>query len=448
MTAPTKTKTKTPTQADMELERPNSLRDFLKEELANDNAYRVRHGKEPEQHTDKDIDELMSQLYAWIEKEALRRYSSNAPWAIKEFIVKNILQEEVVNEYNFQVASEISQPVEVWQNDPENFDPLQHFRLKLETSRKRPEYIKGVMVPARWFVRDYGRKRRYTESEILHFLRALADKYTKKDDKGKVVVRGIDTASYVTRVTQFKRFLDSLPEDQVTGRKQTIPFELPSFPDEFNQPMFSNEDIDLIIYKAITEEKPVVALRIALATIYGCRSGEIASMDSSRINLDDMTISVQTEKRGVRKPQPFPETLKPLFSVPLQKTTDYQVVRELKRVCRKARVDCPKGTGMHAVRRAVASALFDEKCNLKELTIRRFLRWSVSRVMGAFPRYVKTPVETTDLDVLEVHPYVKIWKELLPFIEYLPKWSEVISPVCFIKNITRPATKRIKGIST
>ena len=131
MTAPTKTKTKTPTQADMELERPNSLRDFLKEELANDNAYRVRHGKEPEQHTDKDIDELMSQLYAWIEKEALRRYSSNAPWAIKEFIVKNILQEEVVNEYNFQVASEISQPVEVWQNDPENFDPLQHFRLKL-----------------------------------------------------------------------------------------------------------------------------------------------------------------------------------------------------------------------------------------------------------------------------------------------------------------------------
>lgn len=121
----------------------------------------------------------------------------------------------------------MSQPVEDWQNDPDNFDPIQYFRLKLETSRKRPEYIKSVIVTARWFVRDYGRKRRYSESDILHFLRILADHYTKEDEKGKVIVKGIDTATYVTRLNQLKRFLDSLPEDEVTGRRQTIPFELP-----------------------------------------------------------------------------------------------------------------------------------------------------------------------------------------------------------------------------
>jgi hypothetical protein len=44
--------------------------------------------------------------------------------------------------------------------------------------------------------------------------------------------------------------------------------------------------------------------------------------------------------------------------------------------------------------------------------------------MGVMPRYVKTPVETTDLEVIESHPYVRVWKELLPFTQYLPQWSK------------------------
>jgi hypothetical protein len=66
------------------------------------------------------------------------------------------------------------------------------------------------------------------------------------------------------------------------------------------------------------------------------------------------------------------------------------------------------------------------------------MRWAVNMGMGVMPKYVKTPVETTDLEVLEVHPYVKVWIELLPFIEYLPQWSDLMSNVQFNTILTSP----------
>lgn len=232
-------------------------------------------------------------------------------------------------------------------------------------------------------VAEEGRKRRYSEHEILQFLKTLAEHYTKRDDKDKVILEGINNSTYVTRVSQFKTFLQSLPEDELTGRKQVIPFDLPSYPDEFNQPVFSNQDIESIIYTALIDEKPEVTLRIALATIYGCRCGEIAQMDSNNINLNDMTIYIPTEKKGQRKPQPIPEVLRPLFSTPLNKDSAQAIVRQLKRVCRKAHVPYTRGTGIHAIRRAVVTALYGST-SLKELSIRRFMRWAVSKGYGRY----------------------------------------------------------------
>ncbi len=415
MKAPTKT------HQDFDVETPSTLRQFLVEELSTNNQERVRRNLPIEHYNDEDINQLMPKVFAHIESKALELYKSNEPWAIREYIVQHILREPVASEDNIRVAGEISKPVERWQSD--TFDPLQQMRLKLEVSRKSRGYIRELMRPAKWFVSDAGRKRRYTENEILQFVRKLANRYDKRDAKGHIITEGRDTSSFVTKISQFKRFLDLLPEDELTGRKQVIPFELPKLPDKFNQPIFSHEDIELIIYKAIMDFKPETVLRMALATVYGCRVGEIAYMDSSNIDLKTMTVNIPTEKKGVRKPQPIPPSLKPLFMVPLHKTRDANINNQLKAICKKARIPWLKGMGCHAIRRAVVTILYGET-GLKELHIKRFMRWSQGRGMGVMPRYIRIPTETTDAEVLEVHPFRKMWEQMIPFIEYMPQWAD------------------------
>lgn len=279
------------------------------------------------------------------------------------------------------------------------------------------------MRPAKWFVAQYGRKRRYSENEVLQFVRTLATKYDKKDEKGRVIIEGRDTSTFVTKISQFKRFLDLLPEDEATGRKQVIPFVLPKLPDKFNQPIFSTQDIHLIIYTALRDRKPEVALRICLASVYGCRAGEIAAMTSDDIDLDTMTVNIPTEKKGVCKPQPVPESLKALFMVPLDSINSQNVNQQLKSICKKANIPWLKGMGVHAVRRAVVTSLYRDT-SLKELHIKRFLRWSRGRGMGVMPRYIQIPTEKTDAEVFEVHPFVKIWQQLLPVVQMNPRWAD------------------------
>ena len=69
--------------------------------------------------------------------------------------------------------------------------------------------------------------------------------------------------------------------------------------------------------------------------------------------------------------------------------------------------------GVHATRRSVVTELFRVE-NLKEISIRRFMRRGLGTGLGVLPRYVKVPVETTGIEVLEKHPYVKVWEELFP----------------------------------
>ena len=62
-----------------------------------------------------------------------------------------------------------------------------------------------------------------SETQILQFLRKLADHYSKRDEHGKVVVEGISTSSYVTKCTQFQQFLKSLPEQHLpTGFRSKV----------------------------------------------------------------------------------------------------------------------------------------------------------------------------------------------------------------------------------
>ena len=306
------------------------------------------------------------------------------------------------------------------------------FRRKLQFSGKKEGYVRECLRPATWFVTKYGKKQRYSQAEILDFLDYLDKRYERKDKDGNII-KGRETSTYVTKVIQFKIFLQSLPEDEATGRKQKVPFELPSFSGEFCQPSFTPQEIDSMIYTAVMDEKPEMVLRLVISTIYGCRAGELCTMSSERINLDhnNPTIDIPTEKKGRRIPQPIPKELVPLFSIPLHPVKNYQVQRELKRICRKAGVPWRKRAGIHSIRRSVISTLYGDT-DLKEITIKRFLRWSMkSPGMGVLPRYVKIPYDITDLDVLQKHPYVAMWKEMIPFLPYLPQYKQMCNCIIF-----------------
>jgi integrase len=398
---------------------PRSLKEIVRDELIAD----AQDGKSL---TDESIEQLMQKVYAHIEREALKVYKSNEPWALKSWAYSHILQDEVAKQAaatDDTLLDELIAPVKDWQ--AERFDPLLNFRRKLELSGKKDGYIRECMRVAVWLVTKYGKKQRYSEAELLEFLDWLDKRYEKRDpETGKK----IPSSSYVTKVHQLKIFLDSLPEDE-HGRRQRLPIDsLPSYPDKYNQPAFTNEEIESLIYAAVMDEKPESVLRLAIATIYGCRVGELAKISSENINLnhDNPTIDIPTEKKGRRVPQPIPKELIPLFSIPLKPKKAYRIQRDLKRICRKASVPLPHWAGIHSIRRSVVTALYSNT-DLKEISIRRFMRWSLGgRDLGVMPRYVKTPAEVTDAEVLAKHPYLPMWKTMVQFLPYLPQYESCV----------------------
>ena len=83
----------------------------------------------------------------------------------------------------------------------------------------------------------------------------------------------------------------------------------------------------------------------------------------------------------------------------------------------------PRWGGTHSIRRSLVTALYSNT-DLKEISIRRFMRWSLGgRDLGVLPRYVKVPADVTDIEVLSKHPYVPMWKTMLQFIPYLPQYD-------------------------
>ncbi|MGB5925037.1 MAG: hypothetical protein WBH01_02960 [Dehalococcoidia bacterium] len=164
-----------------------------------------------------------------------------------------------------------------------------------------------------------------------------------------------------------------------------------------------------------------MALRVCVASLYGARVGELAKLTSQHINLDhrNPTITIPTEKKGRRVPQPIPSELLPLFSIPLQPMKSQRIQERLRRLCKRAGVPIRPRTSIHSIRRSVATALFEDE-DLKELWVYRFLRWAEQGAgLGVMPRYIRTPISETDAKVISKHPYVKTWKDMMEMLEHL-----------------------------
>jgi len=394
---------------DFELDQspPRSLRQLVIEQL----DYTQQDGKTVPVES---IDELLKRIYKHIETEAIKRFKSNELWAIKAWTYDNILQESMAKEAavtDETLLDELVSPFGDWQKG--EFDPIRHFRTTLELSERTAGYIRECMRVAHKLVGKYGKKRYYTREELLTFLADEHQRYCQ--------------STYATRVRQLKCFLDSLPEDD-KGRRPQLPIKrMPAYPKEFAQPCFTPEEVDRLIYWAVLEASPDFVLRLCVASIYGARVGELASLSSQHINLDreNPSILIPTEKKGRRVPQPIPTELSPLFSIPLEPMRGQRLQEQLKRLCKKAGVPTPKRTGIHSIRRSVITALYSNT-DLKELTIRRFVRWAEGGYgMGVMHRYVKTPVSVTDTEVISKHPYAKMWKDMMMFLPYLEQYKAV-----------------------
>jgi len=131
-----------------------------------------------------------------------------------------------------------------------------------------------------------------------------------------------------------------------------------------------------------------MVVRLAVATIYGGRLGELVTMSSEDLRIDGnkSSLFLQTLKGGQRKPQPIPESLIPLP---------------------------PKG-GFHSIRRRVVTTVAEVEHS--DLNVHGFMRWSVPRQFSMLARYKQTPTDVTDKEILDKHPYVKLWEEASPYI--------------------------------
>ncbi len=182
-------------------------------------------------------------------------------------------------------------------------------------------------------------------------------------------------------------------------------------------PIFSNEDIELLVWTTAFKNTPYnIVVRLIVATIYGARISELSELSSNNIHLDgsNSTIFIRTKKGGRKKPQPIPESLVPLFNVPISPMSTDRLHRCLRRLCKQAKVKLPERGGFHCIRRRVATILTEIEHS--EISIHDFMRWAKPRQFSMLSRYRQTSVEETDKAILEKHPFVKLWEEIIPYL--------------------------------
>jgi len=386
---------------------PLSLKELVREEVF---GYQQQ-GKDGSWYPklpDESLDDIMKRVYEKIEREALATYHSNAPWALRQWALSNILKEQVVDEATNEIAHGLISPVIEWQ-DSQPFDPIKHLIERLETERKSKLTIGSYRLTAARFVAKCGRKRYYTDEDILSYLKS-ASKHFKNQN------------TYHQECVHLLQFLKRLPE----GKSRELPIAMPKGAVEFYQPTFSDDDVGKLIWACVLDNVPPnMVVRLAVASIYGARRGELTELSTESFSLDrdKSTLLIKTEKRGQRKPQPIPQALIPIFSVPITTMKSHMMQYALQQICRKAEVHLPKGGGFHCFRRRTATTVHEVEPS--DMNVSSFMRWSPPR--GMLARYVQTPVEQTDRAILEKHPFVRMWAEAVPYILKFNKYYQSLN---------------------
>jgi len=202
---------------DLRLDLDFTLKDLIENELLAESVDR----NQPPRFSNESIEALMQTVYSKIERGALEVFKSNEAWALRRWILENILRDEIVNEATVKIANGLISPVLDWQKE-QVFDPIAYYKHRLvHTLRRSPGTIRVYMMTAARFVAMTGRKKNYSDDEVIIDL-DWAGEHLKSQ------------SSYVCECQRLLQFLRNLPGADC---KRELPIRMPSMPAEFNQPM-------------------------------------------------------------------------------------------------------------------------------------------------------------------------------------------------------------------
>ncbi len=393
---------------------PRSIRDIVIEEI----SYTEYNGKTSNPLQVQSIDELMQAVFARIEQQALRIYKSNEIWALRKWCLEHLLTDQIVDEGMVKIADGLISPVLDWQQE-QDIDPIQFFNHRLiNTLRLSEGTVRNYMQTAAKFVAMIGRKKSYTDDEVMQYLDWAGGHYKSK-------------SSYVCECQRLLQFLRNLPG---ADRRRDLPIPMPKMPDKFNQPMFSDDDIETIAWASvILKLKPNMVVRLVIGSIYGGRKSELAELSSDDFYLDGEKsyIYIATKKGGDKRKQPIPPSLVPLFSVPIEPINPVTLHVRLRNIVEKIGVEWKHGSGFHSFRRNVVTML--DSIDTTDMSRYKFVRWATPRHLGMLDRYRRIPSEESDAKILSQHPRVKLWEEIIPLLVDLNPYYR---KVCNIDNYT------------
>lgn len=397
-------------RTDFELDQspPRTIKDIIVEEI----AYAERDGKSNNPLLIQSMDELMQVVFARIEQQALQIYKSNEIWALRRWCLENILKDEIVNEAACKIADGIVNPIIDWQHD-QNFDPIQHYRRRLTSTLRLSEgTIRVYMQTAAKFIAMIGRKNSYSDDDVLRYLDWAGEHFKK------------NSSSYVCECQRLLQFLRNLPS---ADRKRELPIPMPKMPETFNQPTLSDDEVETLAWSCVLDKvKPNMIIRIIVASIYGGRKSELAELSSSDFHLDGekSSIYIATKKGGDKRRQPIPQSLVPLFAIDIKPMNPVTLHFRLRKIAEKAPIVWKRGSGFHSFRRNVVTML--DSLDVSDMAQYKFLRWSTPRHLGMLDRYRQIPSEESDAKILSVHPRVKLWEEILPYmLEFNPYYRKL-----------------------
>ena len=370
---------------------PRSIRDIILEEI----SYTEYDGKTNNPLQVQSIDELMRVVFARIEQQALEIYHSNEIWALRKWCLEHILTDQIVDEAAVQIADALLNPVRDWQEE-QDFDPIVYFKQQLV--RKSELTKKAYLLTATRFVGKIGRKRHYTNEDIMKYV-AWVDHHFS------------DNNSYAQELIKLTQFIRKLHGD----RSRQMPFDVPKIPRKKKYVhALSLDEMETLAWASVILNIPYkMVLRLIAATIYGRRLHELTNFEVN-INSNGGTILFPVKKGGEEVPHPIPESLIPLFRVPVQPISRAGLRKWLRQICDEIGIDLPYRGGYHSIRRRVATIV---KQTIKsDIDTYRFMRWAEPRELGILAQYDQTRYEDIDKLVLSVHPMVKVWEEIMPYL--------------------------------
>jgi len=380
------------TRDDFKLDLDFTLRDLVEDELLAEAADK----KQPPQFNDASIDHLMQQIYAKVECEALATYHSNEPWALRQWCLTHILKDEVVNEATVKIADGIISDVYEWQEEQE-FDPIKYYSQQL--ARKSEATKRVYLLTATRFVGIVGRKKHYTDEDILKYIRWLDKHYD-------------DNSSYAQDCIKLTQFLRRLPD---ADRRRELPIDIPKVPKRKKYAhAFTLDELETLCWASvILNLNYKMVLRLVASTVYGRRVDELTNF---KVNLDgeNSTILFRVKKGGEEVPHPIPTSLVPLFRVPVQPISKAGLQRWLRQICDEIGITLPYRGGYHSIRRRVATLV--KQAIKSDIDTCRFMRWADPRELSILAQYDQTRYEDIDKQVLSVHPVVKVWEEVMPYL--------------------------------